>query len=78
MKIEIEIDTTKEELLDYLEGSTPEVAEFLKADEDGVYGDRIWDAYIDECKSMGAELGPLEFAEEMDNSIGWSWIGEEK
>lgn len=71
-----ETTTTKDELFDYLVDNVGELRQHWTAAFEQIYGERIWEAYLDECETRGTELSPEEFVEDMDNSIGWSWVTE--
>lgn len=71
-----EATTSCEDLLEYIYENVECLGHLWTHDFEDVYGERIWEAYLDECKVRGTELSPEEFVEDMDNSIGWDWVFE--
>jgi hypothetical protein len=69
-----ETTTTQDDLFQYIADNVQEIN--FTQDFEEVYGERIWEAYLDECETQGTELSPEEFVDDMDNSIGWSWVFE--
>lgn len=69
-----ETTTTQEDLFQYICDNVRELQQHWTMDFEELYGERIWEAYLDECETRGTELSPEEFVEDMDNSIGWSWV----
>lgn len=69
--------TAREDLLEYIYNNVEELSHFWTQDFEDVYGERIWQGYLEECKVCGTELSPEEFVDDMDNSIGWDWVFDE-
>lgn len=68
--------TAREDLLEYIYENVESLGHVWTQDFEDVYGERIWEAYLDECETQGTELSPEAFVEDMDNSIGWDWVFE--
>jgi hypothetical protein len=71
-----ETTTTQDDLFQYICDNVEELQQQWTMDFEELYGPRIWEAYLDECETCGTELSPEEFVDDMDNSIGWSWVTE--
>jgi len=69
--------TTQDELFQYIHDNVQELQQHWTTDFEELYGERIWDAYLEECAAQVTELSPKEFVESMDSEIGWDWVTDE-
>ena len=73
-KILNEAATTREALFQYIHDNVEELRHIWTQDFENVYGKRIWEAYLDECRTRRKNLSPEQFVEDIYNSIGWDWV----